>query len=360
MTQAAQLAQYGANNVGLSFKNRIINGDMVINQRGVTATNPNPAYVTDRWVAITYGGATVAQSSVAPAGFTNSLLWTTTSASAPSAAWTANISQAIEGFNTSDFGWGTANAQPVTLSFWVRSSVTGTYSVALGNPTSTNSLNTQARSYVATYTVNSANTWEQKTITIAGDTSGTWATTNGIGICVIFDCGAGSNYQTASTNQWLAGAFLRTAGSVNLQNSSGATWQVTGVQLEKGTVATSFDYLPYGTELQLCQRYFISYGGNDAAEQFGLGQADGTANSSNFIYLPVEMRVVPSLTVSSVNDFRVNDTSAERDISGMVLQLPSTKVIPINSTVTASIVQGRATRLLAKNINARIRLSAEL
>ena len=236
----------------MGFKNRIINGGMVIDQRNAGATvNASTAYPVDRFYQIMVGGGvlTSQRSTTAPAGFTNSLLATVTTADASIASGDYyGIGHRIEGFNCADLAWGTASAQSVSLSFWVRSSVTGTYSVAFYNSAGT-------RSYIATYTINSANTFEYKTITISGDTSGTWLTDNGIGLIVYFDLGSGSgSYGTAGA--WAAGNSLRTSGSVNLIATNGATFYITGVQLEKGSVATSFDQRAYGTELALCQRYY--------------------------------------------------------------------------------------------------------
>jgi hypothetical protein len=252
MTQAAQLAQYGANNVGLSFKNRIINGDMVISQRnGTSSVTPNSsAYTIDRWelsIAVS-SKLSVQQSTTAPAGFTNSVLLTSTSAYSPSASDYMSFCQKVEGFNFSDMAWGTANAATVTLSFWVRSSLTGTFSGALQNDGA-------GRSYPFTFTILAANTFEYKTVTIPGDTSGTWNTTTGKGVEVHFNMGSGSNL-LGTAGAWASAWRTGVTGSVALVGTSGATMYLTGVQLEKGSVATSFDYLPFGTELALCQRYY--------------------------------------------------------------------------------------------------------
>ena len=235
------------------FKNRIINGGMVIDQRnaGASVTVSSYGYVLDRFGFNCSGGGafTVQRSTTAPTGFVNSQALTVSTPDSSIAAGDVYQSfHKIEGYNVADLNFGTVNAQTFTLSFWVRSSITGTYAVGLCN----NAFN---RSYVSTYTVNVANTWEQKTITVVGDTSGTWVTDNNIGLNISFDIGSGTNYNTTA-GAWGAGNFSRTSGSVNWIATSGATFYITGVQLEKGSVATSFDYRPYGTELQLCQRYY--------------------------------------------------------------------------------------------------------
>ena len=305
--------------IGISFKNRIINGNMLVDQRGVTQTNPNPAYVTDRWNAVTYGACTVAQSSTAPTGFTNSLLWTTTSSSSPSAGQWAVLNQGIEGFNVADLDWGTANAKTVTLSFWVRSNTTGTYSVALGNPTVTNNLpGTQTRSYVSTYTINAANTWEQKTITVPGDTTGTWLKTNGLGICVTFDCGSGSTYQTSTLNAWQSGSRFRATGSVGIQNTSSGTLLITGIQLEAGTTATAFDNRSYGTELHLCQRYYeqqdMTANGNDRPFAIGGAYLSGSnVISQQCLFFKLLKRATPTVTFSAAGTFSQHAPGAFRN-----------------------------------------------
>jgi hypothetical protein len=248
MTFAANLAQSASNNQ--TFRNRIINGAMVIDQRGVVATT-HASYVPDRFRIIkdtVAGTFTMQQSSVAPAGFRNSALFTVGTAYTPSAGENNFYRQGIEGFNISDLAWGTANAQPVTLSFWVRSSLTGTFGGSLRNGDSN-------RSYPFSYTISTANTWEQKSITIPGDTSGTWLTTNGIGIDVSWGLGVGSNF-SGTPGSWAASNFISATGATNITSTAGATWQITGVQFEEGTAASPFENRLYGTELALCQRYF--------------------------------------------------------------------------------------------------------
>ena len=254
MTQAAALAQYGSTGVSQGFKNRIINGGMVLSQRNGTSAvtiDGGASYTLDRYLCQdnTDGSYTVAQSSVAPAGFNNSLLVTITGTdSSLTTTQFGRIVQRIEGLNVGDLAWGTASAKTVTLSFWARSSVTGTFSGTLVNDSGN-------RVYAFTYTINSANTWEFETITIAGDTSGTWLTTNGTGIELNLSIGAGPD-RSVTAGSWGTSLAYAATGQTNLFATNGATFYLTGVQLEVGSTATSFDYRPYTTELQLAQRYY--------------------------------------------------------------------------------------------------------
>jgi hypothetical protein len=233
-------------------RNRIINGDMRIDERNNGASvTANEALPVDRWKQNTSGGGVLTsnRSTVAPTGFVNSLLATVSTADASIAAGDFyNLNQRIEGFNVDDFGFGTANAQAVTLSFWARSSATGTFAGCLGNSAAN-------RSYTFTYGISTANTWEYKTVTIPGDTSGTWLVDNGIGIRVAFDLGSGSDFQ-GTAGAWQSGFKLATAAAVKLISTLNATFYITGVQLEPGTVATPFERRSYGQELALCERYY--------------------------------------------------------------------------------------------------------
>jgi hypothetical protein len=235
------------------FKNRIINGAMTIAQRATSVTGADAYCCVDRF---DYSRSTIvwnaAQSTDVPSttSFRYSTSVTVTTDSSAAGAY-AYIYQAVEGYNWADLGYGTASAQTSTLSFWVKSSLTGTFGIALRN-TGT------ARFYTTTYTINSANTWEQKTITITGDTSGTWNTTNGAGIQLFWDLGVGSTYSSTSNNAWstVASNYFGVTGATKLGATNGATFFITGVQLETGSTATSFDYRDYGRELIMCQRYF--------------------------------------------------------------------------------------------------------
>lgn len=284
---------------GFGFKNRIINGAMMIDQRNagasVTVNSTTDYYACDRFSATGQpadGVFTIQQSTTAPAGFKNSMLATVTTADASVGATQYYVAarQKIEGLNVADLNWGTANAAPVTLSFWVRSSVTGTFGGSVLN-------SAQTRSYPFSYTINSANTFEYKTITIAGDTSGTWLTTNAVGIDIIWSIGMGSTF-SGTANAWAGAAYLSSTGATNLIGTNAATWYITGVQLEKGSTATSFDYRPYGTEMMLCQRYTAKVGQVS-------GYATSGTNVRQTVVYPVQMRATPTVALMS-GSFRWN------------------------------------------------------
>jgi hypothetical protein len=246
----------GAGNAS-SFKNRIINGAQTIDQRNagasVTASTGTYTFITDRFKIYSSGATKLSgqRTTTAPTGFTNSLAITSLAATSPGASDEYQLYAPIEGYNIADLGWGTASAKDVTLSFWVRSSLTGTFSGCLYNPGGTPTV-----SYIYTYTISSANTWEYKTITIPGNTTATWGSTNGDGISIVWDLGSGSNLN-GTAGSWATGFDSRTSGSVTLVGTNGATFNITGVQFEVGTVATSFDFRSIGQELALCQRYYF-------------------------------------------------------------------------------------------------------
>lgn len=245
----------GAGNASL-MKNRIINGAMVIDQRnaGASVTPAAGVYSLDRWKSYSSQSSkfTIQQNAgsvTPPVGFTNYLGVTSTSAYSITSTDYFFFNQRIEGYNTADLGFGTANAKTFTLSFWVRSSLTGTFGGSLQNSAGD-------RSYPFTYTISSANTWEQKSVTVAGDTSGTWVgATNGYGIDVLFGLGVGSFY-SGTAGSWAGANYLGATGATSVVGTNGATFYITGVQLEVGSSATGFEYRQYGQELALCQRYY--------------------------------------------------------------------------------------------------------
>ena len=291
------------------FKNRIINGDMVIDQRnnGASLAIPNAAstYTLDRWEALETGSMafSVQRSTTVPsgAGFVNSVLITTTTAAAPASGSRSQFAQYIEGFNVADLRWGTANAQPVTLSFWVRSSLTGQFGGAFQNAT-------QDRSYPYSYTISAANTWEYKTVTIPGDTTGTWNTTNGRGVCVYFDLGMGSDL-LGPAGAWVGADDRGATGDVRLSETNGATFFLTGVQLEKGQTATSFDVLPYSTELQLCRRYCPVFIGEGSAGAGVWGYWDSSNTFIGAVYFDVQARVSPTGITAIASQWNCNNST---------------------------------------------------
>jgi hypothetical protein len=283
------------------FKNRIINGDMRIDQRNagasVTPSSGTTQYILDRYQCVysqpsKFSVQQNAGSVTPPVGFTNYMGFTSLSAYSNSGE-IFSVQQRIEGLNVSDLGWGTANAQTVTLSLWVYSSLTGTFGGSIAN-------SAQNRSYPYTYTVSSANTWTKVSVTIPGDTSGTWLTTNGVGVIVNFNLGSGSDW-AGTAGAW-AGADYRTAtGANSIIGTSGATFYITGVQLEVGSTASAFEVVDYTTELQLCQRYYYRQSGASAYGRFGTGFSNSTTNLFATVNFPVAMRAKPTSIVWTGN-----------------------------------------------------------
>jgi hypothetical protein len=281
----------------IGHRNRIINGAMVIDQRnaGASITPADSQFVVDRFnLRITQASKLTAQQNqgavTPPAGFTNYLGVTSSSAYAVTASDNFNIVQIIEGYNIADLGFGTANAKTVTLSFWVRSSLTGTFGGSLTN-------SALDRSYPFSYSIPSANTWTQISVTIAGDTSGTWLTTIGQGIRVWFSLGVGTD-KSATAGSWSTNYYNSVTGAVSVVGTNGATFYITGVQLERGSTASSFEYRPYGTELALCQRYFYkNLTSASGSERF---QIDTYVTTGVFplacLSHPVPMRATPTKT----------------------------------------------------------------
>jgi hypothetical protein len=272
-------------------RNRIINGDMRIDQRsaGAVMNMTGANYGTcDRW-ASDYSASSKftaqqnAGSVTPPAGFSNYLGVTSSSAYSVVAGDYFLLRQTIEGYNIADLGFGTANAKTITLSFWVRSSLTGTFGGAVNNGGS--------YSYPISYSILAANTWEYKTIIISGATAGTWASNNTTGMSVLFSLGTGSTY-TTTANSWVAGNYANSTGATSVVGTSGATFYITGVQLEPGSVATPFERRSYGAELALCQRYY--WKNPDTFLYYKSRESD--RNRSASIPFPVEMRTAPTIT----------------------------------------------------------------
>ena len=342
------------------FKNRIINGGMVIDQRNaggsVTITDTsNYTYTLDRWAGYTYPTGSkfsVQQSSTAPTGFINSLKATSLSSYSIGSTDIQVVRQAIEGLNASDLAWGTANAKSITLSFWVYS--TGlTYPATFGGSFVNNAAN---RSYPFSYSITAGSTWQQISVTVAGDTSGTWLTTNGGGINLYFGLGCGSTYSgTAGT--WASADYRSATGATSVVGTSGATLYITGVQFEVGTQATSFDFRDYGRELILCQRYYwksIAAGGGQTRISMGLAFSTGNTSQHAVMY-PVEMRATPTINSLSGN-YIYNPVIGGATITSLSLDGASSS--------GAGLITTGSTGLIAQNnwslFNATIQFSSEL
>jgi len=286
------------------FRNRIINGDMRIDQRnaGASVTPTNAQYTLDRYQSILSAASkySIQQVSDAPTGFVNSLRVTSSSAYVVPAGEVFQIRQSIEGTNVADLGWGTASAKTVTLSFWVRSSLTGTFGGRIQNSAAD-------RNYPFSYTISSANTFEYKTITIAGDTTGTWLTTTGIGVQIRWSLGTGSDF-LGTAGAWTASNISSVTGETKVVATSGATWYITGVQFEVGSVATPFERRDYGRELMMCQRYFQILKGNGVSIfRISVGQAWSSTNTANHnVSFIVSMRAAPTLTQSGLRIYSPN------------------------------------------------------
>ena len=293
------------------FRNRIINGAMVIDQRNagasVTIGATGSTYILDRFYAQSISASKFsvqqnAGSVTLPVGFTNYLGCTSLAATSSAASDYYAIVQNIEGFNTADLAWGTANAKTVTVSFQVYSSLTGTFGGSLKNSASN-------RSYPFNYTISSANTWTSISVTIAGDTSGTWLTTNGSGIILSFNLGCGSTF-LGTANSWQAGNFYAPTGATSVVGTNGATFYITGVQLEVGTNATSFDYRPYGTELALCQRYYEQ----DTNTYYVYPRSTSNNNCLNTVVFQVSKRTAPTMALTW------NTTGGTQGVAGQTIQ----------------------------------------
>ena len=287
----ATINSYTPTESNMAGRNRIINGDMKIDQRNagasVTPGSGSYIYTLDRWSAYrdtTFGAFSVQQSSTAPTGFSKSVLITVTTASTPSSGQAYGFRQAIEGFNFEDFGWGTASAQNATVSFWTRSSLTGTFGGAVFS-------NSSSDFYPFTFAIGAANTWEYKTVTIPGRTSGTFAGGNGNALNLWFSIGMGTTY---TPNEWNTSGIGAT-GATNIIATSGATFYLTGVQLEAGSVATPFERRQYGQELALCQRYYYSMPGMTNYPAFHYNFSAYTN-----VILPVTMRTTPTVTANGI------------------------------------------------------------
>jgi len=339
-------------------KNRVINGNMRIDQRNVTSTinATGVTYNVDRWLGRGVGSDgvfTLAQDTTSPVNFTNSLKAAVTTADGDIAAGSSyRIQQHIEGNNIADLNWGTSDAQSVTLSFFVRSSVTGTFGGSLAN-------GDFDRFNVFSYTISSADTWEKKTITIAGDTTGTWYTNTSIGIRINFSLGAGSNL-LASAGSWGASTKEGVSSQVNLIATNSATFYLTGVQLEPGITATSFEHRQFGQELELCQRYYYKR----VQGLFGLGFINNTTTMGVSVTYPVSMRIAPTALeqTGTAANYQIVHLATAAACSAVPAfgGETSTDATRVTATVGSGLTAGQAGGLRSGASGAYLAWSAEL
>ena len=343
------------------FRNRIINGNMRIDQRnnGASITPADGQFSVDRFrFTLSQPSKITCQQNAAsvtpPTGFTNYLGITSTSSYSLGSTDNFQLQHPIEGYNISDLNWGSANAQKITISFWVYSSLTGTFGGALYNGASN-------YFYPFSYSISSSNTWEKKTITINGASSGTWATDNSAGIYIQFSIGAGSSYLgTAGT--WGSSVYLGVTGQQQIVSNSGATWYITGIQLEAGSTATDFERRPYGTELALCQRYCLKYCGNASFEDVNcnlIGFNGTTAYGP--VYTVVPMRTTPSISSSGLRLVDQTNVISINSIASTGANYSGPYNLNIAVSVASGVTQYRSYQIQANNsTSAYLILSSEL
>lgn len=333
--------------VGLGTKNLIINGDMRIHQRGgtITAASATVYYGLDRfWGYAGTGQFSMEQSTDAPDNFLNSMKVTVTTVDSSMAAGDRYmLSQPIEGLNVTNLDFGSSTAKTVTLSFWVKSSITGTFGAVLINGNAT-------KTYIKEYTINTANTWEKKTITIAGDTSGTWTYTNALWGSVRFCLAAGSTYH-GTDSTWNAGNYISTSNQTNLMATSGATFYITGVQLEVGENATPFENRMYSQELAMCQRYFYIIDGNVPSPSntaIGAGFNISTTSGRIAIHNPVEMRSTPTFSYTGTI-YLLNSVGNGIAITSISAAFANKVTAMLNFIVASGMVAGNGTMAITNN-----------
>jgi len=355
------------------LKNRIINGDMRIDQRNAGASvtiSANAAqYITDRFIVRgTQASKLTAQQNAGsvtpPSGFNYYLGTTSSSAYTVTSTDYFVIEQRIEGYNVADLAWGTSSAKTVTLSFWVRSSLTGTFGGSISNAD-------LSRSYPFTYTISSANTWTQISITIAGDTTGTWTTTNGIGITIFFNLGSGTSL-SGTAGSWAGAAYTSATGATSVVGTNGATFYITGVQLEVGSTATPFERRLYNQELANCQRYFYSY---NAASPFNSDaggyarqpiQVTGSNTSKWYPQYPVPMRVCPTISSSNIASAATSIYNYSTATSLTITSVTGTEGSIVAGQITLAVASGLSLgntatwRFEGTNSGTYISFSAEL
>lgn len=352
----------GAGNASL-LKNRLINGSMVIDQRNAGASVTNAAtttYTLDRWQMFGDQASkfSVQQVSTTMVGFTYALKVTSLSAYTLTTDDRFFYRQKIEGYNIADLGWGTANAKAVTLSFKVKSSLTGTFGGSIQNGAGD-------RSYPFTYTISSANTETSVSITVAGDTSGTWLTTNGVGIALNIGLGVQGSTYAGTAGAWASANYYSATGATSVVSTNGATLEITGFQLEVGSSATGYEYRQYGQELALCQRYFVriasGLGAGGVGEVIGTGTYYTATQLGVTLSFPTSMRAAPSVyQTTGTNYYGFDRNGATDDFNSFTIYFPSTQGALLYNNTEASGTAGQAGTIYAKTGSSYLGLSAEL
>ena len=357
----------GLNPVGNGFKNRVINGAMMIDQRnaGASFTPTNNNYTVDRYKYFSSQASkfTAQQTPSATetgyatrvgAGFTNYLAFTSSSAYSVGASDYFSFGQLIEGYNVADLAYGTANAKTVTISFWAYSSLTGTFNVMVSDGSFT-------YGYGATYSIPVANTWTYITIAVPGATTGTWNKTTSAGLALYFNLGSGSSAST-SAGSWGAWVGMGVTGATSVVGTSGATFYITGVQLEKGSTATSFDYRPYGTELALCQRYYYKTKPPSANTPFGNGYSTSSTAFNCLINFPVSMRTNPTSLeqTGTAGDYAQESPTGATLLTGVPTFARASTILATITATTTGLTTGQGVITRCDNTNAYLAWSAEL
>jgi hypothetical protein len=360
--QALDVGQIGGR------RNLIINGAMQVAQRGTSKSfaygGTTSGYLIDRFDLELQAvndqlDGTYAQVSDAPDGFSNSLKWTTgTAETTIDADENMRLEYHIEAQDLQHLKYGTASAQSLTLSFWVKSSVAGTYAVSLYQADGVRMIGT-------TYTISTANTWQYVTLTFAGDASGTINNDTGEGLRIIWTLASGSNFNSTDNTSWGAftlGMFSYGHAQNGVMTTASATWQITGVQLEVGSVATPFEHRSYGEELALCQRYYYQWNTNDQFNAIAVGMAEQSNELRWVIPFHTEMRAKPSQSLSAAGDFTAWDASHSSDLNTRLAYYAGKNSAFIRySANTSGFTIGRALVLYAaSNATAAMKFDAEL
>ena len=347
------------------FKNKIIGGDFTVNpwQRGTSfAAIASGDFSADRWnsayvssAVVTASKATDAPTAAQAGIFTQYCLsLAVTTVDATIAAGDIYIyRQNIEGLNVASFGFGQAGSRNVTLSFWVKGTKTGIYCACISNSANN-------RAYVAEYTIAVTNTWEYKTITIPVDTTGTWLYDTGRGLIVNFVLAAGTTYQTTA-NTWAAGNLFATANQVNALDNTSNVFKIALVQLEAGSVATSFDVRSVGTELALCQRYFIKDLQDAAQATFLVGVVNSATTADRCgMRFPATMRAAPTAAVGGTSNPRIYNGAAVPTITSISANSSSTFGASLSLTASAGGLTTATPAIIIDNSASFFTYSAEL